>query len=404
MAVDWVDFRYTSNCETNLVAYKMLYLKGSISNGLFYLDDVWWTQDLPTTNDGKVYVLIGMAYNTYCFNLWGWRGAFYHDGTILRKYIYTNATQSNHGFMSSTDKTKLDSYVLRSTTKLANDSAAGTETAGKIYPVVFDKSGYLSVNVPWVNTTALASMTGTLGVGNGGTGQTSFTNNAIITGAGSNTALKSVATANGAAYATSANGALTFGTLPVAQGGTGKTSGIDAANYFINQLSTGSSVPNDADYYISQFVNGGTTTTTYHRRPMSALWSYISGKMSKAIDGVTFNGSAAITHYGTCSTAAATAEKAVACTSWTLVTGAIIWIKFTVTNTAAVANLQLNVNSTGAKAIKYRGGNLPSVGILTANRLYGFIYDGTNFELIGDLDTDANTTYTAGTGLSLSGN
>lgn len=53
-------------------------------------------------------------------------------------------------------------------------------------------------------------------------------------------------------------------------------------NTWINQLSTGSSTPVDADYYISQYVGGGTSTTTYHRRPMSALWSYISGKISAA--------------------------------------------------------------------------------------------------------------------------
>ena len=69
------------------------------------------------------------------------------------------------------------------------------------------------------------------------------------------------------------------GTLPVGHGGTGKTSGKDAANYFMNALDTGSSTPADNDYYISQYVNGGTTTTTYHRRPMSALWAYIKSKI-----------------------------------------------------------------------------------------------------------------------------
>ena len=68
------------------------------------------------------------------------------------------------------------------------------------------------------------------------------------------------------------------GTLGVGNGGTGKTTGKDAANYFLNSLDTGSSTPVDTDYYISQYVNGGTTTTTYHRRPMSALWNYIKGK------------------------------------------------------------------------------------------------------------------------------
>ena len=46
----------------------------------------------------------------------------------------------------------------------------------------------------------------------------------------------------------------------------------------INKLSTGDSTPVDADYYVSQYVGGGTTTTSYHRRPMSALWNYIKGK------------------------------------------------------------------------------------------------------------------------------
>lgn len=46
----------------------------------------------------------------------------------------------------------------------------------------------------------------------------------------------------------------------------------------INTLSTGNSTPNDADYYVSQYVGGGNTTTSYHRRPMSALWEYIKSK------------------------------------------------------------------------------------------------------------------------------
>ena len=66
--------------------------------------------------------------------------------------------------------------------------------------------------------------------------------------------------------------------IPVANGGTGQTTAINAANALINALSTGNSDPTDADYYISQYVGGGTTTTTYHRRPMSALWNYIKGK------------------------------------------------------------------------------------------------------------------------------
>ena len=71
--------------------------------------------------------------------------------------------------------------------------------------------------------------------------------------------------------------------ISVAKGGTGKTTENDAANTFINSLTTGESAPEDNDYFISQYVNGGTTTTTYHRRPISKLWEYIKNKISSAL-------------------------------------------------------------------------------------------------------------------------
>ena len=46
----------------------------------------------------------------------------------------------------------------------------------------------------------------------------------------------------------------------------------------INALSAGTSTPQDADYYVSQYAGGGSTTTTYHRKPMSTLWAYIKSK------------------------------------------------------------------------------------------------------------------------------
>lgn len=109
---------------------------------------------------------------------------------------------------------------------------------------------------------------------------------------------------------------------------------------------------------------------------------------ARAIDGVNFDGSAAITHFGTCSTEAATAEKVVNLAGFILVVGARITVKFTVTNT--VASPTLNVNGTGAKPIYYRGSAI-STGLLAANRTYEFIYDGTSYNLVGDINTDTNT-------------
>lgn len=123
---------------------------------------------------------------------------------------------------------------------------------------------------------------------------------------------------------------------------------------------------------------------------------------TRKIDGVNFNGTADITHFATCATAAGTAAKTVDVTGFNLVSGARVTVKFTVTNTAA--NPTLNVSGTGAKAIKYRGSAI-STGYLAANRVYEFIYDGTDFLFLGDINTDSNTTYKAGTGISIgSGN
>lgn len=123
---------------------------------------------------------------------------------------------------------------------------------------------------------------------------------------------------------------------------------------------------------------------------------------TRKIDGVNFNGTADITHFATCATAAGTAAKTVDVTGFNLVSGARVTVKFTVTNTAA--NPTLNVSGTGAKAIKYRGSAI-NTGYLAANRVYEFIYDGTDFLFLGDINTDSNTTYKAGTGISIgSGN
>lgn len=100
----------------------------------------------------------------------------------LTDTTYSIASQSSNGLMSSDDKIKLDSISsgattntgtvtsittgigliggtitengtikikLKSETALLNDSVTATETSGRIYPIVTDKSGYLAVNVPW---------------------------------------------------------------------------------------------------------------------------------------------------------------------------------------------------------------------------------------------------------------
>ena len=66
-----VDHRYSFNTANNATSgttsQKPVYLVGSInsSDGLFYLDTTWWTQTLPSTADGKLYIYLGDAYDYY---------------------------------------------------------------------------------------------------------------------------------------------------------------------------------------------------------------------------------------------------------------------------------------------------------------------------------------------------
>lgn len=101
--------------------------------------------------------------------------------------------------------------------------------------------------------------------------------------------------------------------------------------------------------------------------------------------------------WGTCSTAAATAEKVITISgnsNWALTAGAIIAVKFSATNTAA--NPTLNVNGTGAKPVWYSTAAITTSSLSYAgyaNRPCFYVYDGTNFVFLG-WSYDANTTYT----------
>lgn len=120
------------------------------------------------------------------------------------------------------------------------------------------------------------------------------------------------------------------------------------------------------------------------------FWQRIKSKFLRGNAGGVF--------YGTSSTAAGTAAKVVDCEDFTsadLVAGTIIAVKFTATNSGAVASLSLNVNGTGAKNIKYINngtlGNLTSAGYIKANTTYYFYYDGTYWVALFNY----NTTYSA---------
>lgn len=77
-----------------------------------------------------------------------------------------------------------------------------------------------------------------------------------------------------------AAGDITSGTLSSARGGTGQSSLQDSANALIKALSTNATDPVDGDYIIAQYPGGGSTTETYHRKSVTALYNYMKSKMT----------------------------------------------------------------------------------------------------------------------------
>ena len=136
-------------------------------------------------------------------------------------------------------------------------------------------------------------------------------------------------------------------------------------------------------------VDGGTSIANAHVAKADQL------NTARNIDGVSFNGTANIHHYGECSTAAGTAAKTVTLSdsmSFTLGAGASVFVKFT--NSNSVASPTLAVNGTTAKAIMRYGTTAPSTSSKTswlAGSIVHLVYDGTYWQMVGWLNDD--TTY-----------
>ena len=115
-----LDSRYSINSTLTtgfLTIAKPIYLVGTVNSndGLYYLDNTWWTQT-PTT-DGKVYVLIGTVYDSttsYCrFNLFEQN----------RWYICVNGklVDYNTAYTNAQIKVTSDSINLEVSKKVGND-------------------------------------------------------------------------------------------------------------------------------------------------------------------------------------------------------------------------------------------------------------------------------------------
>lgn len=160
-AITGIDLRYTDNCvplgtgttttqPLGLAPRKMVYLRGSIDrDGCFMLEPMkvtyngqnyprCWTQDIPTTEDGYVYWLVGMPYynssypmNGYQVNLFENNDLYWFHNGEFQKYhpdIYTSDLINDAGYIQSGN----DIWVDKNTTgSISNIGAKNTN--GSIY-------------------------------------------------------------------------------------------------------------------------------------------------------------------------------------------------------------------------------------------------------------------------------
>lgn len=133
----------------------------------------------------------------------------------------------------------------------------------------------------------------------------------------------------------------------------------------------------------------GIDTTTIFNQYQSALDEYltlVASALDETLAGNLQNQIAALRKqtslYGECSTAAATAAKTVSIPDFSLAVGAKATIKFVNGNTATGPTL--NISSTGAKSLRYKGAAVPA-GYITQNATIEVAYDGTYYNIVGDL-------------------
>ena len=116
-------------------------------------------------------------------------------------------------------------------------------------------------------------------------------------------------------------------------------------------------------------VDVPSTDVTYHNN--SKYWSAEARRIFE---------NARVINYVVCETAANVATKEVTVDNWELEVGMWACIRFLYTDTST--NVMLNINSTGARFIRYNGRNIWT-GFLNNLNTYLVIYDGSYFQVVG---------------------
>ena len=190
-----------------------------------------------------------------------------------------------------------------------------------------------------------------------------------------------------------------YSSLSPASGGTDISLVTTGEKYTWNNKSDFSGSYNDLTNKptkLSDFTNDSGFITSYTETdPTVPDWAKATNKPSYTASEVGALPTGAQI-YGTCSTAAGTAAKTVSNSSYVLTTGGIVAVKFT---NSVPANATLNIGSKGAKNIFYNGAKI-TANIIQAGDLAHFMYDGTQYQLLG-IEPKNRTAASSGTAMSL---
>ena len=130
---DLIDHRYsfnTANNSTNgTTAKKPVYLVGALNatDGLFYLDTTWWTQTLPSSADGKLYIYLGNAFDYYRMSFELNHPVYCYTNGKIRQFAQDCATVTGH----TVDKDVPSDAVF--TDNDTKNTAGSTDTSSKIF-------------------------------------------------------------------------------------------------------------------------------------------------------------------------------------------------------------------------------------------------------------------------------
>jgi len=192
-----LDHRYSFNtandATSGTTANKPVYIVGTIGNdGLFYLANKWWAQDLPTTEDGLLYMYIGDPYDYYRMEFALNHTIYWYKNGAIRQFTQDALTVNGHTVAKDVPSNAVFSYSAGTGLSLSGTEFSvktGYTTSGNNRKVQADSNGNLYVTQKDDNTTyTFANGTNGFTVTPlGGTAQTvtvtpSITNN--ITGSG----------------------------------------------------------------------------------------------------------------------------------------------------------------------------------------------------------------------------